>query len=316
MTTEVPVQQYVTRRLSASNIKDLYILHRAVYQKNAPPDYFEKKYDTAYTGKSCLGYLAYNQQQVPVGFYGVQPCFIQLGSKIYLAAQSGDTMTHPQFRFKGLFVDLSRQTFALCKQEELSFLFGFPNQNSYHGAVKHLGWQMIDTMQCYAWHVHTAPLAKWAGKTSVGQKLYGKYAKAILQKHTNEQPGLINPAFAQNKGGVLRSEAYFLYKSYNQTYVVQIGNAKVWIKLREELFIGDMQPNGESIADMLHSLKRLAGKLGIRKMYFHCSSGTDMHALLKKQYQGVPSFPVLIQDLGTDIPFEELKFTLSDIDIF
>ena len=142
----IETKEYIVSRISRERLKDMESLHEAVYGTPAPENYFSKKYDTAYTGAEWLGYIAYNKENIAVAYYGVIPCFIQYDKKIILAAQSGDTMTHPGFRYKGMFVELSKITFALCKECGVQFVFGFPNQNSYHGAVNKLGWIQNETM--------------------------------------------------------------------------------------------------------------------------------------------------------------------------
>src|SRR5205085_10256014 len=107
------------------------------------------KYNTAYTSAEYVGYVAYNTQGIAVAYYGVVPCILQCGDEKILSAQSADTMTHPGFRYKGMFVELSNITFDLCKKSGIKIVFGFPNQNSYHGAVHKLGWKMTDTMECF-----------------------------------------------------------------------------------------------------------------------------------------------------------------------
>src|SRR3954451_14581346 len=133
-------------RLDFSRLKDLEALHKAVYGCLPPNNYFQKKYDTSYTGTSYIGYIAYNKEKFPIAYYGVMPCHIQYKNEIILSAQSGDTMTHPMYRYKGMFVELSRMTFELCKASGIKIVFGFPNQNSYHGAIHKLGWTMTEQM--------------------------------------------------------------------------------------------------------------------------------------------------------------------------
>jgi len=135
-------KEYTVVRLNKDNLKDVAVLHEAVYGIAPAPAYFPKKYNTAYTGTEYVGFIAYNPQNIPVAYYGVIPCFIQHGTEIMLAAQSADTMTDPQHRYKGMFVDLSNLTFKLCRELSIHLIFGYPNQNSYHGAIHKLGWKL------------------------------------------------------------------------------------------------------------------------------------------------------------------------------
>src|ERR1700744_3835126 len=132
---------YIVERLNATNLADVEKLHTAVYDRLLQPGFFKKKDDTAFIGIEYTGYIAYSADRLPIAFCGVIPCFIQEGDKIILAAQSADTMTHPDYRNKGLFVELALNTFQLCKESDIQLLFGFPNQNSLPGFVNKLSWQ-------------------------------------------------------------------------------------------------------------------------------------------------------------------------------
>src|SRR5450432_3736426 len=95
---ESEIRGYRIERLNKYNLKDLDALYKKLYGHDPPGLFFQKKYDTAYTGAECLGYFAYNRQNVAIAYYGVLPCFIEYENKLFLSAQSGDTMTHPEYR--------------------------------------------------------------------------------------------------------------------------------------------------------------------------------------------------------------------------
>src|SRR6187402_3609887 len=120
---------YRIERLTEELLADLTSLHQAVYQKKIALDFFKRKYNTAFTGAMYVGFLAYDGNQ-PAAFYGVIPCFINCKGNSMLAAQSADTMTHPDHRGKGFFTELAELTYQLCRTEGIQVLFGFPNQNS------------------------------------------------------------------------------------------------------------------------------------------------------------------------------------------
>ena len=122
--------EYRVERLGSDRLPDLELLHKEVYGRWPAKNYFPRKYDTAYTGISYIGFIAYGPDGLPAAYYGVLPCFMQLGGKQFLAAQSGDTMTHPGHRHKGLFVALANRTYELCRQKGIQLIYGFPNQNS------------------------------------------------------------------------------------------------------------------------------------------------------------------------------------------
>ena len=312
----IETKEYRVDRLNESNLKDLAKLHSEVYGTPVDENYFLKKYDTSYTGLENVGYLAYNPEGKPVAYYGVIPCLIRFKDEVMLAAQSADTMTHPQHRYKGMFVDLSNRAFELCRQLGIRLVFGFPNQNSYHGAVNKLGWRMTETMTCFFIPVKTLPLESVARKIRLS-KLYRQYARLVLRRRLLSAHGTSNSVMPDGYAGVLRSEEYFAYKTYSPSTTLKIGDARVWISNRAGMLIGDMENVDEANFEVvINKLTSIARKLGIRQIQFHCSPGTTLHRLFSQKFRAVASYPQLFQDFGSSIAPEKIKFTFADIDIF
>jgi GNAT superfamily N-acetyltransferase len=302
---------YHIERLTKENLKDVTRLHLAVYGKTAPAGFFEKKYDTAYTGLQYIGFIAYNN-----GYYGVIPCFLQDRSNIILGAQSADTMTDPKHRYKGLFVELSNMTFDLARKEGIKLIFGFPNQNSLHGAINKLGWKMTDTMDCFIIPVKTIPLERIAARSNFLRSLFTKYVQRILKKHILPQNGISNTVITDGFSGVLRDAKYLSYKNYQDRFVIKIANSTVWIKIQNGLVIGDMHAEAAEFDQTMNGLQKIARAIGVNQLQFHASPGTGLHDLFSKTYNPVPSFPVLFQVFDQDIALNAFKFTFADIDIF
>ncbi|ASU35185.1 hypothetical protein MuYL_3300 [Mucilaginibacter xinganensis] len=280
------------------------------------PGYFAKKYNTAFTGIGYTGYMAYNPQGVPIAFYAVIPCFIKCGGEIILAAQSADTMTHPDHRNKGLFIELALTTFQLCRDLNIRLLFGFPNQNSLPGFVNKLDWQVAHTMDCFIIHAGSFPFKTIMGKIPLLNKLYTKYQQHTLTHYFSKQTGISNSVFENGYGGIYRDESYLKYKAYGNTSVLQTGNSLLWIKFSEILLIGDILVQPDDFDDMIYTLKKLARKLGIRQIHFHTSPGTTLHGLFAMRFNSTPSFPVIFKVLGDDLQTGKIKFTSADIDTF
>lgn len=309
-------KEYKVVRLNENNLKDLAILHSEVYGTPVNENYFLKKYDTSYAGLENVGYLAYNVGGKPVAYYGVIPCLIKFKNEVMLAAQSADTMTHPQHRYKGMFVDLSNRAFELCRQLGIRLVFGFPNQNSYHGAVNKLGWKMTEAMSCFTIRVKTVPLESAARKMRLS-KLYRQYVQLVLRNTLLSLHGTYNSVIADGFAGVLRNEEYFAYKTYSPSRILKIGDAKVWISNRPGMLIGDMENVDEiNFEVVINRLKNIARILGVTQIQFHCSPGTTLHRLFSQKFQAADSYPELFQDFGSPIAPERIKFTFADIDIF
>lgn len=310
-------REYAVVRLSKDNLKDVAKLHSEVYGTAVADDYFPGKYDTAYTGVENVGFVAYNKDNQVVAYYGVIPCFIQFGNEIILSAQSADTMTHPKYRYKGMFVELSNITFDLCRKLGIRLVFGFPNQNSYHGAVNKLGWKMTETMVCFIIPINSLPLESLSRKVRVFQKLYKRYSHFILKKNLLPLQGVANSVLADGFAGIRRSDDYLNYKTYSRTRVMSLAGSKVWFSNKHGLHIGDMEAVSQTnFSAMINKLKKIAMKLGVKQIQFHCSPGTSLYQLFSVNYKSTPSYPMLFQDFGSAIPPEKIRFTFADIDIF
>ena len=306
---------YQMKRLSDERLNDLAVLYRAVYGRALPEKYFQRKYDTAFTGITYTGYIAYDPQNQPAAFYGVIPCFMQYGAGKILAAQSADTMTHPAHRNKGLFVALANLTVELCRNEDIRILFGFPNQHSLPGLAGKLRWQLAGYMMRFNLPVRTLPLEQFISKFPMWRGIYNLYTDHQLKKYKLPQKGLTNTFSTRGFAGVYRDDAYLQYKTYNQTVLVKIHGANVWLKVKNGLVIGDMTMP-EDFEKTIHTLKKMARKLGVKQVMFQVSEGTPLCARLQNYAEGAPGFPVMVKDLGSGIPTDQLKFTFADIDIF
>jgi hypothetical protein len=308
---------YTIVRLSAKNFTDVALLYTLVYDKLRTADYFLKKYDTAYTGVQYIGYIAYNKQGTPVSYYGVIPTLLWCNGRTVLAAQSVDTMTHPKYRNSGLFTELAKLTFDLCRAEGVRIVFGFPNQNSFPGFINKLKWHTTDTMDRFTIPVKSyVPLEKLANKFPILKPSYSLYKKLLLKNILRPLHGVANSVLADNHNGVFRDDNYLRYKSYSATQVIQIGQSTLWIKLRNGLIIGDISGIADNFDKTMHKLNQLAARLGVQQIHFHASPNTQLHDLFAQRYKAIASFPVIFKDLGAGIPTENIKFTFADIDIF
>jgi len=316
MNTEQTTKAYTIERLNTVNLADVEKLHTAVYGRIPAPGFFLKKYDTSFTDVNYIGYVAYNIERIPIGYYGVIPCFIKLAGRTILAAQSADTMTHPQHRFKGLFVELSNLTFQLCRDNGIKLLFGFPNQNSLPGALNKLGWQMTEQMDCFV--IPTGGLAwdRVINKLSFLKSTFLNYQQRVIKKQMQSQASIANSVILDGFAGIVRDDDYWRYKTYAQSYIIKLGKSTLWVKIGRELLIGDILTRPEEFDNMLQELKKLARKLGISYLQFHTSPGTTLHKLFTERFTPVPSFPILFQDFEGALPLEQVKFTSADIDTF
>lgn len=303
-------------RLSTENLNNLAKLHYAVYQRHPAADHFLRKYDTAYTGAKYIGYFAYNKARQPVAFYGVIPTLLWHEGKSIIAAQSADTMTHPDYRGLGLFVKLANHTYTLCKLEGVRLVFGFPNQNSLPGFMNKLNWHSNELMERFEVPVKGLPLERLSNKFTSLKAAYLRYQQRLLKSYLKPLSGIANSVLGDGFDGVFRDEQYLKYKTYSPTQVIQISQATLWIKLQHGLYVGDMNINGDDFDIALKKLRRLAAKLGISMIRFQASPGTSLHRLFTKRFEAQPSYHIIFKVIDGDIKTNKIKFTFADIDIF
>lgn len=79
-----------------------------------------------------------------VGQYTIIPVKLKVGNEIIIGYQSVDTMTHPDYRHRGIFVNLATKTYEVAGNNAV--IYGFPNQYSYLGFIKKLGWFEVGTI--------------------------------------------------------------------------------------------------------------------------------------------------------------------------
>ena len=60
-----------------------------------------------------------------------------------LTGLSGTTMTHPNYRGRGLFPILAQKVYERMAAHGMKMVWGFPNALSHRGFIKNLGWQDI-----------------------------------------------------------------------------------------------------------------------------------------------------------------------------
>ena len=308
---------HTVQRLSAANISDLAKLHAVIYKREVPITFFINKYTTAYTNVMYTGFIAYNEALQPIAYYGVIPCFLWCGGEVILAAQSADTMTHPDYRNRGLFVELANLTYELCRAEGINIIFGFPNQNSLPGLVNKLGRQVTETMDRFIIPVKAIPLEKLAVKFPWVKALYKRYLNVLLKKYSITDKGISSTVINEGFDGILRDDNYLQYKTYSTTQVIKINDATLWVKLNNGLIIGDMAGITTGNFDyVMRKLLKLAQRAGLTQIHFHTSPATGLHNLFSSRYKAIPSFPVTFRQLGAEIPTGKMKFTFADIDIF
>lgn len=309
---------YRIEQLAENNFVDLVFIYKHAFGKDVEANYLIKKHNTASFGTSNLGFLAYSEDNEPAAFYGVFACEVEYKGQIYLVAQSGDTMTHPNHARKGLFTKLAKHTYEYCKQIGVNLVFGFPNQNSYPGFVKNLSWTHFDDMQAYQIRIKTLPWIRLKNSLKLKQKFHDNYCEFLLRAYKKGKP-FKSSSLETNVPVVDHSSCFFEYKTYEKSFLIEFHGISVWLKTTAMfLNIGDIERCSEALFNkVIKDLKKMAFIMGIPHLRFQCSTNSWLDSNLKTRSSKMEStYAIGGVNFTNIIPMEQLKFTMSDNDTF
>lgn len=308
---------YRFERVDETRYGDLLYIMKASFGVGHGLEYYRHKFDTGYLGVKHLGYLAYDTNNQPAAFYGVFPYMMEYKGKNYLAAQSGDTMTHPAHGGKGLFTTLAKMTYELARKEGIQFIFGFPNENSYPGFVRKLNWTHNENMINYEAKIFTFPCAAIAKKIALLQPLHRLYTRLVFGLYKGTLKTMASSAINFEYGSVARTEQYMCYKAFNHNHIVSIAGNNAWLKVDGALLVGDINISDKNQTDKLISgLKTLAFWLGCNKIVFAVGRDTTWDILLKGKLTSTEGIYIGYLDLQSGLPLDKFKFVMADMDTF
>jgi GNAT superfamily N-acetyltransferase len=136
MTEELDVRPFASS--DASRVADLFT---ACFGVPTDVGYVRWKYEANPAGE-VVAYVAEAGDRL-AGFYGVIPEPWSVGGADATVYQSMDTMTHPEFQRRGLFVRLASITYdEVRRRTGRCDLVGIPGRNSYPGLTGKLKWSV------------------------------------------------------------------------------------------------------------------------------------------------------------------------------
>jgi len=303
---------------SYSKIQELYLRS---FDLKATEEEVKIKYDTSAFGYKNLGYLAVHNDGDLAAYYGAFPMRMHIQDKDYLVAQSGDTMTAPEHRKKGLFTILAKACYKLAEESGFACIFGFPNANSYPGFAKNLDWKFYGTMKNFTITNNVLfPLCELSAKYKNLHDFYSNYCKRKLKKYKielkKENVDVFNDENA--KAYIKKDVDFFKYKLNNKNiHLIKINNFTLLIKPEPHLLIGTVGKFEENMLDeFLKTLKCLAHKLGCKKTIITLSENHWLYAYLKTKMAFQDSLPIGYYEIDKSIPYADISYTGADYDTF
>ena len=112
------------------------------------PDYWKWRFRDNPAGQILIE-LAWHREKL-VAHYAVSPVRMSVGGEDTLCGLSVTTMTHPEYRGRGLFPILADRLYRRMAQMGYTMVWGFPNKNSRSGFTNKLGWSDICEIPMFA----------------------------------------------------------------------------------------------------------------------------------------------------------------------
>jgi len=130
----------------------------------ADPGYCEWQYEKSPAGEAVVRVAREPHSRRVVGQYLVMPIWMQVDGRKTLATLSLNTLTDAEYRGRGIFTGLAELVYQDCASRAITFTYGFPNQNSYHGLMNKLRFQDLGNVPLLVYPLKWGALAKHSGK--------------------------------------------------------------------------------------------------------------------------------------------------------
>lgn len=312
---------YYTESISEKNFNSFLEVFEASFELNADENYFRNKFNTSYANSNVIGLLAFEKESKdPAAFYGVYPTIVSISGKMYVAAQSGDTATHPNHRKKGLFKWLHDLTMEQCKKDNISFIFGFPNSSSYPG-FKKFGWS-DSTLVRKVTRTNKVNFFSRACR-KIFPSLFYKFRNMYIKNHTLtinnfNKDNKVNSLILTDRTKIIipRTYEYLKYKTQLGSILLKINNTIAWISIKgNKIEIGDIF--GNDFENGIKNLILFGERFGYNSISLKIPD-IEIRKILIRDYgfSDSDAHPLIINCLNKEIADEDFHFTGGDFDFF
>jgi GNAT superfamily N-acetyltransferase len=142
-------KNFSVRRFNFSDIDGIIKLLNIVFKPNFSREWWKWKYElnpNGFWGEKGDIWIAEKDGEI-IGHYAIIPEKVKFHSKVINAAQSVDTVTHPDYRGLGIFPTLANKVYSEARNR-YSLIFGFPSKMAYNGFIR-LGWKDLFSISEY-----------------------------------------------------------------------------------------------------------------------------------------------------------------------
>lgn len=119
-------------------------------------DFWNWEFENNYAGQANV-FLAVDNDNV-VGHYAVCPSNILIDSKIKKGSIVVDVMTHPEYRFQGMFTKIGRYSLNESGNDGIDFSYGFPIRKTVIPGHLKVGWKIAFKLPVYVYPINFTKL--------------------------------------------------------------------------------------------------------------------------------------------------------------
>jgi len=165
------------RSFTADDTAKIGALYEAVLQRPFAPGAWEWQFARAVAGNGFIWFA--DHDGTLAGQYATIPLRMRVGGRETGGSQSLDTLTHPDYRRQGIFTTLAKEVYAATSQEA-DLVYGFPNDNSFGGFVKHLDFFVLEDLVTLVRPLAMSPILSKRIAIPLLTNVAGKTAQAVF----------------------------------------------------------------------------------------------------------------------------------------
>lgn len=228
--------------------------------------------------KDIIACFAFDNGKL-IANYSVSPVSLYYKGKEIKAAQSLNTMTHPDYMGRGIFVSLAKEVYSFIKNKEYALVWGFPNYISNRTFITRLDWKDVLTIPTLEISLENLKKTKVGTNVVEDNGILLDYTYCLdnhdaIQVHkTNEylhwryamHPHNKYKIFAYSRDGI-RATSRIICKKYKD--IINI----------VDYSLGEIN----EMTQLLNTLFTYANSLEINKITIWAPLGDDMHLILEK----------------------------------
>jgi hypothetical protein len=156
-----------------------------------------------------------------IGHYAVQPRPFFVGARACSAGLVIGSMVAPEFRNITTFLELAKRAYERCKQQDIPFVYAFPNDNVWLVRRRMLDWKALPSIAMLAASTRDLdgdvgnvarldgpmPNVEWLGRPAA-DRIRSSDSAAQLDWRLRERPGIDYPIYVDRDWGYIALKRY------------------------------------------------------------------------------------------------------------